>query len=138
MKKLMTLGQIMSTPRILSNDEEGESITPETPFHLPKPTQREAMAHRLSSTASRSLKARAALFSDTPKKKRPMGPPSMTPRRLPSDLTPAARRLLDRTVGTSVASNRRGDAMNRLSGWEGKSVDCQDLSKHSWTPTPKR
>jgi protein DGCR14 len=113
MKKLMTVGQIMSTPRVLSTEEP--DITPDTPFHLPKPTQREVIAQRLSSRASRSLKSRAALMGETPRAKRSMDPPSMTPRRMPSDLTPAARRLLDRTVGGSVASNRRGDAMNKLS-----------------------
>jgi protein DGCR14 len=136
MKKLMTVGQIMSTPRLLSAEEP--DVTPDTPFHLPKPTQREVIAQRLSSTASRSLKVKAALMSETPRTKRSMDPPAMTPRRLPSDLTPAARRLLDRTVGGNVASNRRGDAMNKLSAWEGKSAGRQGLSNHSWTPTPKR
>lgn len=64
-----------------------------------------------------------------------MPPPSWTPRRAEASgsLTPAAKRLLDRsTMGT--AASRRADAMGRAAGWE-KNKD-KDLNRVRWTPTP--
>jgi len=69
-----------------------------------------------------------------------MGPPTWTPRRTEGNLTPAARRLLDRsTMGTAAA--RRAEAMGRMAGWEGRGGPGgkgkeTDLNHVRWTPTP--
>lgn len=51
-------------------------------------------------------------------------------------LTPAAKRLLNRSaMGTAAA--RRADAMEKLSGWEAKGKQKeQDLNRVRWTPSP--
>ena len=67
-----------------------------------------------------------------------MPPPSWTPRRSEAagNLTPAARRLLERsTLGT--AAMRRAEAMEHTAGWEGGSkVKEKDLNRMRWTPAP--
>jgi protein DGCR14 len=68
-----------------------------------------------------------------------MGPPTWTPRRTEGNLTPAAKRLLDRsTMGTAAA--RRAEAMGRMAGWEGsgrkEKEKEKDLNHVRWTPTP--
>lgn len=69
-----------------------------------------------------------------------MGPPTWTPRRTEGSLTPAAKRLLDRsTMGTTAA--RRAEAMGRMAGWEGSGGGTgkekeKDLNHVRWTPTP--
>jgi protein DGCR14 len=68
-----------------------------------------------------------------------MGPPTWTPRRTEGNLTPAAKRLLNRsTMGTAAA--RRAEAMGRMAGWEGSSGGDKgkekDLNHVRWTPTP--
>lgn len=67
-----------------------------------------------------------------------MAPPSWTPRRsnAAGNLTPAARRLLERsTVGTAAV--RKAEAMERSAGWDttGKGGE-KDLNRVRWTPTP--
>ena len=65
-----------------------------------------------------------------------MAPPSWTPRRAEAagNLTPAARRLLERsTMGT--AATRRAESMARTSGWETRGKE-RDLDRVRWTPTP--
>jgi len=150
-KQLMTWGTLNATPRILSkSDDPAEDMPPpSTPFHIAAPSSREALSHRLSASASKSLRAKAGLlgsstpiFGRTParggsSKPGSMGPPSWTPRRAdaPGNLTPAAKRLLDRTtLGTAAA--RRAEAMGRMSGWgTGRTVE-RDLNRVRWTPTP--
>ncbi|KAF5390310.1 hypothetical protein D9757_002814 [Collybiopsis confluens] len=144
-KQLMTWGTLNATPRIISS--EGADIpTPSTPFHLPVPTSREALSHRLSSKASKSLRAKAEMLGlggatpgikSSSRSKGSMGPPSWTPAPRRSShtagsLTPAARRLLDRTVG--MGAQRRADAMEKTSGWT--STGRRDMNKVRWTPTP--
>ncbi|EGN94710.1 hypothetical protein SERLA73DRAFT_187770 [Serpula lacrymans var. lacrymans S7.3] len=154
-KQLMTWGTLNATPRILSqSDDPAEAAPPpSTPFHLPAPSSRETISHQLSARASRSLRAKAGLLglasigqtpirSSTPHrssgKSGSMGPPTWTPRRAdaPGNLTPAAKRLLDRT-SMKTAAVRRAEAMSRTSGWEGngKGKDV-DLNRVRWTPTP--
>jgi len=59
-----------------------------------------------------------------------MGPPTWTPKRAEvENLTPAAKRLLNRTM-----ASRRSEAMEKTSG----SAKEKDLSKIRWTPTPGR
>ncbi|KAG1801505.1 nuclear protein DGCR14 [Suillus plorans] len=149
--QLMTWGTLNATPRILSkSDDPAEALPlPSTPFHIAAPSSREALSHRLSSHASKSLRAKAILLGGptpiigrTPargssSKSGSMGPPSWTPRRAdaPGNLTPAAKRLLDRTtMGTAAA--RRAEAMGRMSGWETRQTGERDLNRVRWTPTP--
>jgi protein DGCR14 len=153
-KQLMTWGTLNATPRILSqSDDPAESSlrAPNTPFHIPGPSSREAISHKLSASASKSLRAKAELLQGgrTPgilrataggsKRNQSMGPPTWTPRRTEGNLTPAARRLLDRsTMGT--AATRRAEAMGRMAGWEGSGGGGKgkekDLGHVRWTPTP--
>lgn len=150
-KQLMTWGTITGTPRVLSqSDDPADSSVPppSTPFHLPAPSARERISHKLSANAAKSLRAKAELLH-VPGIVRPpnsvrgstkrgsMPPPSWTPRKAEAvgGLTPAARRLLDRTA-MGTAASRRAEVMGRASGWEGPSVKEKDLNRVRWTPTP--
>ncbi|KAH9082123.1 nuclear protein DGCR14 [Lactarius deliciosus] len=137
-KQLMTWGTLAGTPRILSqpDDPAEESIpVPTTPFHISAPTKREMLSHKLSSSAAKSLRAKANLMGarSTRGRKGDMAPPSWTPRRAEASgsLTPAAKRLLDRTT-MGTAASRRADAMGKTAGWE----KDKDLNRVRWTPTP--
>ncbi|KAI0800928.1 nuclear protein Es2-domain-containing protein [Fomes fomentarius] len=144
-KQLMTWGTLNATPRVLSqSNDPADMPTPTTPFRIAEPTSRERLSHKLSNDAAKSLRVKAGLLSGVPLLSRSSGsngrrtsmpPPSWTPRKseAPGSLTPAAKRLLDRTMGT--AASRRADAMGRLAGWEGNSKE-RDLQKVRWTPTP--
>ncbi|KAI0361249.1 hypothetical protein OH77DRAFT_1468620 [Trametes cingulata] len=149
-KQLMTWGTLNATPRVLSQSDDPADIpTPATPFRIAEPTSRERLSHKLSNDAAKSLRAKAGLLGGIPGLSRSSGnssarrgsmpPPSWTPRKseAPGSLTPAARRLLDRTT-MGTAASRRADAMGRLSGWEGGSDRSKerDLQKVRWTPTP--
>ncbi|KAJ7181780.1 nuclear protein DGCR14 [Mycena crocata] len=147
-KQLMTWGTLNATPRIISQSED--LPPPSTPFHIPAPSSRETISHKLSNNASKSLRVKAGLLGlggrtpgimRTPGgasgKKGSMAPPSWTPRRSEAagSLTPAARRLLDRsTMGTAAA--RRAEAMDRTARWDGSKGKEQDLNRVRWTPTP--
>ncbi|KAG7450394.1 uncharacterized protein BT62DRAFT_927694 [Guyanagaster necrorhizus] len=145
-KELMTWGTLNATPRIISqSDDPADLPLPSTPFHLPEPSARERISHKLSNDASKNLRTKAGLLglgrtpsgpSRTPiaGKKSTMAPPSWTPRRSEAagNLTPAAKRLLNRTTMGAVAS-RRAEAMERVAGW---SAGQKDISKVRWTPTP--
>ncbi|EPT03965.1 hypothetical protein FOMPIDRAFT_1114651 [Fomitopsis schrenkii] len=151
MKQLMTWGTLNATPRILAqSDDPAEPLPdmppPNTPFHIAAPSARERISHKLSSNAAKSLRVKAGLLSvpgisrtsaGSSSRKSTMPPPSWTPRRAqgPGALTPAARRLLDRsTMGTAAA--RRAEAMDRMAGWEGSAKKDTDLNRVRWTPTP--
>jgi protein DGCR14 len=135
LKELMTVGQITATPRVLASD--GDPLPPpDTPFHIRDSSQREQLGRRLGVKASKAMKERAAIMNGTPRSSNSMPPPSWTPRAAAGNLTPAAKRLLERTVGGSVAGNRRADAMDQTAAWQARGT--RDLSKVSWTPTPKR
>jgi len=155
-KQLMTWGTLNATPRILSQaDDDAELATSSAPFHIPAVSSRESISHRLSSSASKSLRARAGLLglghlgrtpgitTNTPSAgmrgtKTSMAPPSWTPRRSEAagNLTPAARRLLERsTLGT--ATMRRAEAMERTARWDGGTKAREkDLNRVRWTPAP--
>ena len=137
-KQLMTWGTLAGTPRILSqpDDPAEESVPmPSTPFHISAPTKREVLSHKLSSSAAKSLRVKASLLgAGNTRRKGDMAPPSWTPRRAEASgsLTPAAKRLLDRsTMGT--AASRRAEAMGKTAGWEKKD---KDLNRVRWTPSP--
>ncbi|KAF8167988.1 nuclear protein DGCR14 [Crassisporium funariophilum] len=148
MKQLMTWGTLHSTPRIISQSDGPAEMR--TPFHIPDISSREAISHKLSNNASKSLRVKAEMFGTglpirTPRsvkilsgKKGGMAPPSWTPRRSEAagSLTPAARRLLERsTMGGAAA--RRAEAMERTAGWEGSSKGKErELDRVRWTPTP--
>lgn len=150
-KQLMTWGTLNATPRILSqSDDPAEDMPPPNTFQISAPSSREALSHRLSASAAKSLRAKAGLFSGsmpllghtpgrTPARgSATMAPPSWTPCRAdaPGNLTPAAKRLLDRTtMGTAAA--RRAEAMGRMAGWGGNgNAKEKDLNRVRWTPTP--
>lgn len=154
-KELMTWGTLNATPRIISKSEDDDIPTPNTPFRINRPSSREVIGMKLSNNAGKSLREKAALMrggsgvrslvSRTPglmqRERGSMPPPTSTPRKADAmgALTPAGRRLLDRTT-TSVAGARRADAMGKASGWEGKSAKSKekekDLNKVRWTPSP--
>ena len=152
-KQLMTWGTLNATPRILSGpDDPAEAVEmpPPATFQIAPPSAREQLSQKLSCSASKSLRAKAELLGGIPGLRTPssvrsvvggsarkgsMPPPSWTPRRAEGALTPAAKRLLDRTMGT--AASRRADAMDKTSGWErGSKAREQDLNRVRWTPTP--
>ncbi|CCL98980.1 uncharacterized protein FIBRA_00988 [Fibroporia radiculosa] len=152
-KQLMTWGTLSATPRILSqSDDPAESLAemppPNTPFHIAAPSARERISHKLSTNAAKSLRTKAGLLglpglSRTPvglsSRRTSMPPPSWTPRKAEAGgLTPAARRLLDRTT-MGTAASRRAEAMGKMAGWEGSSANKakdKDLNRVRWTPTP--
>ena len=155
-KELMTWGTLSATPRILNRSEDpaDELLSGDTPFQLKAPSNREVIGQRLSANAAKSLSAKVALMagsggslglrSHTPTSIRrsaadakAMPPPSWTPRKADAagSLTPAARRLLDRTT-TSVASARRADAMGKTQQWESSKTKERDLNRVRWTPSP--
>lgn len=152
----MTWGTLNATPRVLTqSDDPADSVEmppPPVTFQIAAPSAREQLSHRLSNSAAKSLRAKAELLSGVPGLRTPssvrssaggpvrkgsMPPPSWTPRRAEGSLTPAAKRLLDRTT-MSTAASRRADVMSRMSGWEGSGSKAreQDLNKVRWTPTP--
>ncbi|EKM61196.1 uncharacterized protein PHACADRAFT_247648 [Phanerochaete carnosa HHB-10118-sp] len=152
-KQLMTWGTLNATPRVLSqSDDPAEAVEmpPPNAFQIKPPSAREQLSHKLSNSAAKSLRAKAELLGGVPGLRTPssvrsnlsvrkgsMPPPSWTPRKAEGALTPAARRLLDRTT-MGTAASRRADAMNRASGWEGSGSKAreQDLNRVRWTPTP--
>ncbi len=140
----MTWGTLNATPRIISQSEDANLPPPNTPFHLPVPSKRERISHKLSNNASKSLRAKATLLgvrtpglTPMPGRKGSMPPPSWTPRRSEAagNLTPAAKRLLDRTTMGALAS-RRAEAMERASGWATSQPKERDMKRIRWTPTP--
>ena len=139
-KQLMTWGTLAGTPRILSQSDDpaeaSSALVPNTPFHISAPTKREVLSHKLSSSAAKSLRTKASLLgAGNARRKGDMPPPSWTPRRAEASgaLTPAAKRLLDRTT-MGTAASRRAEAMVKAAAWE-KNKD-KDLNRVRWTPTP--
>jgi len=138
MKQLMTWGTLNATPRILSRPEDIDVAEPRTPFHIREMSSREALSRRLANSASKNLRAKAEMTGlQTPgvsrggKSKGNMGPPSWTPRRAEAagNLTPAARRLLERSTSGAVLA-KRAETAGTGSGRE------RDLNRVRWTPTP--
>lgn len=154
MKQLMTWGTLNATPRIISQSEDStDSTLPPNAFHISAPSNREALSHKLSASAAKSLRAKAGLrggftsnLGRTPlvhpgrrsTTSGTMEPPNWTPRKAdaPGNLTPAAKRLLDRTT-MSTAATRRADVMGKMAGWSGNGRGREaDLHHVRWTPTP--
>ncbi|TYJ52035.1 hypothetical protein B9479_007364 [Cryptococcus floricola] len=129
MPSLLTWGSLLATPRALDANNDPLDSTPS--FRLPETKRRDELGRKLADKAGRDIKQRARGFA------RPtsgtgggdMGPPG-TPRRQAGNLTPAAKRLLDRTVGrTPVVGSRTSS-----NDWAGKS----SAKSTGWTPTPKK
>jgi protein DGCR14 len=114
---------------------------PNTPFHLPNISSRELISHRLSDSASKSLRTKAGLLGikslggrTTPllhgsRRKGSMAPPTSLPRKADAagNLTPAAKSLLNRTAF--------GTAKLKLHSVSGREKEM-DLNRVRWTPTP--
>lgn len=148
LKQLMTWGTLNATPRIISQSDDPAIAAAGPSFQISAPSPRERLSNRLSSKASKSLREKAGLLglgqlTRTPSIRRTplstnvndgtkgrMAPPSWTPRRAEAaaNLTPAARKLLDRTTTGTAAIKRAGVA--------GSGVKETDLNRVRWTPTP--
>ncbi|KAG9126593.1 hypothetical protein FRC07_002867 [Ceratobasidium sp. 392] len=146
LKQLMTWGTLQGTPRVISSGDDNDTPIADahTPFHIAEPSRRDALSHRLSNKASKSLAQRAALLTPRPPStpgsqsgpvrtakqvRGNMPPPMMTPRRSEISLSPAARKLLNRTGGGSILSEREG--------WgEAATRQPKDLGRERWTPSP--
>ncbi|CAE7185971.1 unnamed protein product [Rhizoctonia solani] len=147
LKQLMTWGTLQGTPRVISSDGDDAPIAdPQTPFRIAEPSRRDQLSHRLANKASKSLAQRAALLSPHPTRapttpssqlgpirtkhsRGNMPPPMMTPRRSEISLSPAARKLLSRTGGSTTSAQREG--------WgEAATKQSKDLAKERWTPSP--
>lgn len=148
---LMTYGTLLATPRALDSSDDpldGPS------FKFPAPKSRDELGRKLGTKASKAMSDRArsyhkpsgvsALRAAAERTRTTdlsrggqMGPPA-TPRR-EGNLTPAARTLLDRSLGRtprgglglSSGGSARGAAMEKGSGWGGASRGAM-----SWTPSP--
>jgi len=152
MKQLMTTGTLMATPRVIQSDDIAESITADSPFRIAEVSRRETISRQLSNKASKSLKEKAELMGlrtpgivgktlRTPggssSVRRDMPPPSWTPRAdAPGNLTPAAKRLLERTTFGSAAASRRAEAMEKGAAWDAGKGRGQEPNQIRWTPTP--
>ncbi|KAH7107141.1 nuclear protein DGCR14 [Auriculariales sp. MPI-PUGE-AT-0066] len=153
-KQLMTWGTLDATPRVISDDPDAPPqplAAPRSAFHIKPRSAREELGLRLSNTAAKSLRAKAAIMNGTPSTSRtpfglasgrtPDGRMSMPPPTTPRDasagmLTPAAKRLLQRTAGA-----RRADAMNQSAGWTSTGGLAaakreRDMARVRWTPSP--
>ncbi|WVQ86129.1 hypothetical protein IAT38_008297 [Cryptococcus sp. DSM 104549] len=145
---ILTWGSLLSTPRAL--DSGGDPLDSTPSYRLPEASRRDEIGRKLGDKASRSMKERARGF--TPKAgvtgalstnlraaaeksgrsslsvrgSGKMAPPA-TPRRQADSLTPAARSLLERTVG-------------RTPGWTGggaSSATGGSRKGTGWTPSPR-
>ncbi|ODO05879.1 hypothetical protein I350_04940 [Cryptococcus amylolentus CBS 6273] len=133
MPSLLTWGSLLATPRALDGNNDPLDSTPS--FRLPETKRRDELGRKLADKAGRDIKERARGFARPTsgiggnRGKGDMGPPG-TPRRQAGNLTPAAKRLLDRTVGrTPVVGSRTSS-----NDWAGKS----STKSTGWTPTPKK
>ncbi|WWD20824.1 hypothetical protein CI109_105301 [Kwoniella shandongensis] len=164
---LLTWGTLLATPRALDGNDDPLDST--RSFKMPENKRRDEIGRKLADKASRSMNDRAKSF--TPKaggstltaalrsaadrsrsvrgEKTPgkMLPPS-TPRRQADSLTPAARRLLERSVGRSPITNsgglstagrNRGAVMEKGSGWAGLGSGSKTEKRSmNWTPSPRK
>lgn len=165
---LLTWGTLASTPRALDGINSNDPLDSSRPsFKLPDNKRRDEIGRKLGNKASRAINERAkaytpqrssgsgssalsaALRSAADKSQRStrgqtprngMLPPS-TPR--PDTLTPAARQLLQRSMGVTsksglgTAGRNRGAVMEKGSGWGGTtSRPGKEVGKMNWTPSP--
>ncbi|KAG8820814.1 hypothetical protein FRC17_010006 [Serendipita sp. 399] len=154
LKELMTMGTLLSTPRLLSSTRDGDAAPrPDaTPFRIEPPSRREQTGLKLSMKASRAIREKAAkLNGGTPGRvKGDIAPPTSaalgaTPKRSVDDLTPAARALLARSTAGGGSGNKtpvRGAGSGPSSSgsiFAPRStgpVFERDLRNVKWTPSP--
>lgn len=116
---LLTWGTLMATPRALGGS--GDALEGGRSFRLPETQRRDRLGRKLADDASRSMRLRAkgyaAPSSAAPSRKKEsqgkqsrMLPPA-TPRRNASALTPAARKLLERSSRTPSSSSQLDDSV---------------------------
>ena len=167
---LLTWGTLLSTPRALDGNDDPLDMSHPS-FRMPENKRRDELGRKLADKASQSMNARAAGFTPRPNstirrlaektqisvrgEKTPgsMLPPASTPRHGANGLTPAGKRLLERSVGrspltqsgqmglgTSTGGRNRGAAMEKGSGWGGlgykSGLGGRDVGGKSWTPSP--
>lgn len=158
---LLTWGTLASTPRALDGTDDPLD-TSRPSFKLPENKRRDELGRKLGNKASKAINERAraytpqrssgssalsaALKSAADRSTRNKGdktPGKMLPPQTPraDTLTPAARQLLQRSMGLSgrsglgTAGRNRGAVMEKGQGWSGGGSKA-DLSKMHWTPSP--
>jgi len=158
---LLTWGALASTPRALDGGDDPLD-TSRPSFKLPENKRRDELGRKLGNKASKAINERAraytpqrasgssalsaALRSAADRTTRNRGdktPGKMLPPSTPraDTLTPAARQLLQRSMGLSgrtglgTAGRNRGAVMEKGQGWSG-GIGKADLSKMHWTPSP--
>ncbi|ORX40830.1 nuclear protein DGCR14 [Kockovaella imperatae] len=164
---LLTWGTLLATPRALDGSDDPLDFSGPT-YTLPETKRRDELGRKLADKASRSMNQRAAAY--TPRGKNgststlraladrtqrsvrgtprnglgDMLPPSATPRRQAEALTPAGKRLLQRSMGVKsmgTSARNRSAAMEKGSGWSSGGsggLGGRDVGKMSWTPSPGR
>jgi protein DGCR14 len=150
----MTWGTLLATPKRLEDESIGADDGPA--FRLPERKRRDELGRKLGSKASRAIADRARAYAPTPGRtsRTPSLPDSLRSRRdaaaMPppgtpraGSLTPAARSLLDRSMGRTPrggsglglglgsGGTARGAAMEKGSAWA-----RGGLGGKSWTPSP--
>jgi protein DGCR14 len=161
---LLTWGTLLATPRALDGSADPLDVSGPT-FRMPETKRRDEIGRKLGNKAGQSMNERAKGFTPSTLRaaadrtqrsvrgeKTPgqMLPPISTPRRS-DNLTPAAKRLLERSLGRSPApaqrqamgtsGRNRGAAMEKGSGWSsgGKAgLGGRNVGSMSWTPSPHR
>ncbi|ORY31313.1 nuclear protein DGCR14 [Naematelia encephala] len=166
---LLTWGTLLATPRAIEGVDDPLD-TNASSFRLPATQRRDELGRKLADKASRSMNERAKSFAPLSSTRSALGlaakktqqslrgnttpgkmlPPSSTPRRQADALTPAAKRLLERSMGRtpqhgtnkpgSTGSRNRGAAMERGSAWSSGSkggLNRRSLESMSWTPSPR-
>ncbi|GMK56190.1 hypothetical protein CspeluHIS016_0300300 [Cutaneotrichosporon spelunceum] len=148
---LMTYGTLLATPRAL---DSATDPLDGPKFKFPEQKSRDELGRKLGTKASKAMSDRARAYQKPSgvsalraaaartrlgdrSSGGKMAPPA-TPRR-EGNLTPAARSLLDRSLGRtprgglglSSGGNARGAAMEKGSGWGGGNRGAM-----SWTPSP--
>ena len=169
---LLTWGTLLSTPRALDGNDDPLDLS-QPSFRMPENKRRDDLGRKLADKASRSMNARAAGFTPRPntalrnlaeksqqsvrgtKTPGKMLPPSSTPKRMSEGLTPAGKRLLERSIartpvsqsgkgalGISTGGRNRGAAMEKGSGWGTSDLKGglggRQIGSMSWTPSPGR
>ncbi|KAL7422970.1 hypothetical protein Q5752_002268 [Cryptotrichosporon argae] len=169
---LLTWGTLLATPRAL--DDSGDPLDAGSAFsgpsfRLPEPKRRDEIGRNLGNRASKAISERAKAYTPRPVpatpsltdalraaaertrgadrsvRGAPMAPPGATPRR-EDGLTPAARNLLERSLGRTpgglgglgglgklgASAAVRSAAMEKGAGWGRGS----GRGAMSWTPSP--
>jgi protein DGCR14 len=104
----MTFGTLSSTPIALRSSANEDAQQFDGPFKIPATPRREILAHRMVSDAKRKKSGGGGKGPQTPREKLLASVRGRTPRS-GEDMSPAAKRLLDRTGGIRDLKKRRWD-----------------------------